>query len=391
MAINQADKAAGDQEKEKSPGAGAALAWYEIENAAEVPSPALLVYPERIRENIDAMVRIAGSPTRLRPHIKTHKTAEIIRMQLDRGITRFKCATIAEAELLGQCGAGDILLAYQPVGPDQERFLKLQAAFPNARFAALADHPETVAQMGKLAGESGSKIRLFLDLNTGMDRTGIPPGPEAEALYKKIAGHPALEACGLHAYDGHIRPTDPRERQAACDMAFAGVTRLKASLEAAGLPVPTVIAGGSPSFPMHAKRKGVELSPGTTLLWDARYQELFPEMPFKIAAVLLTRVISHPGPGTICLDLGHKAIAPEMDFPRVVLPALPSCRQSGQSEEHLVLSCGIGEPPAVGEVIYGFPMHICPTVAKYPELLVVQGHRVQSSWRVAARDYKLTI
>ncbi|WP_420592879.1 D-TA family PLP-dependent enzyme [Robiginitalea biformata] len=369
----------------------AAPAWYEIQNTREVPSPALLVYPERIRRNIDAMIRIAGSPDRLRPHIKTHKTAEIIQMQRERGIDRFKCATIAEAELLGSLGAGDILLAYQPVGPDQERFLRLQAAYPGVRFAALVDHEETLKALGELATSHNAQIRLYLDLNTGMDRTGIVPGAAAAALYRNIAAHPHLEACGLHAYDGHNRQTDTSERQTAADKAFEGVAKLRDQLVSEGLDVPAIIAGGSPSFPMHAYREGVELSPGTTLLWDARYQSLFPDMPFEIAAVLLTRVVSHPRPGIACLDLGHKAIAPEMDFPRVALPELPGCRQVGQSEEHLVLDCGEGAVPEIGQVLYGFPMHICPTVAKYPELLVVEDRQVRKAWKVAARDYKIKI
>lgn len=371
--------------------ASGAPRWYEIANAGEVPSPALLVYPDRIRKNIDTMIRIAGSPDRLRPHIKTHKTAEIIRMQMERGIDRFKCATIAEAELLGSLGAADILLAYQPVGPDQRRFLKLQATYPDSRFAALVDHGETLEALGELATAQQAHIRLFVDLNTGMDRTGIAPGAAAAALYRKIAEHPRLEACGLHAYDGHIRQTDTGERQAASDKAFEAVATLRDRLESEGMEVPAIIAGGSPSFPMHASREGVELSPGTTLLWDARYQSLFPDMPFEIAAVLLTRTVSHPRPATACLDLGHKAIAPEMEFPRVVLPDLPGCRQVGQSEEHLVLDCAGGGMPEIGQVLYGFPMHICPTVAKYPELLVVEDGKVQTAWKVAARDYKINI
>ncbi len=114
-------------------------------------------------------------------------------------------------------------------------------------------------------------------------------------------------------------------------------------------------------------------------------------MDFLPAAVLLTRVVSKPAPGKICLDLGHKAIAPEMDFPRVSLMGIEGCRQTGQSEEHLVLECDPGRTPDIGREVYGIPMHICPTVAKYPELVVVENRRVQGTWKVAARDYKLTI
>src|SRR5262245_5627838 len=100
-------------------------AWYWVSNADEIPSPALLVYPERIEENLDLMIMMSGGVQRLRPHIKTHKLAEVTQMQLDRGVTKFKCATIAEAEMAAACGAADVLLAYQPVGPNVERLLEL--------------------------------------------------------------------------------------------------------------------------------------------------------------------------------------------------------------------------------------------------------------------------
>jgi len=366
-------------------------AWYEVREVDNIPSPALLVYPERILHNIREMVRIAGGPARLRPHIKTHKTAEIIRMQQQAGIDRFKCATIAEAELLGQCGATDVLMAYQPVGPDPHRLLTLQQRFGQTRFSALADHPATLDRLESLARKRDTVFRLYLDLNTGMNRTGIIPGAQAADLYARMCESPYLEACGLHAYDGHIRHTDFGQRKAASDQAFEAVEALKASLESAGYRVPSIIAGGSPTFPVHALRPEVELSPGTTLLWDARYAELFPDMDFLPAAVLLSRVVSRPSPGTFCLDLGHKAIAPEMEFPRVSLFGWEQCRQSGQSEEHLVLECGDETPGEIGQPVYGIPMHICPTVAKYPELLVVEGGELSGQWRVAARDYKLTL
>ena len=107
--------------------------WFHVANGAEIPTPALLVYPDRIQENIRRMIRVAGGVKTLRPHMKTHKMPEVIRMQLEQGITRFKCATIAEAEMTAAAGAEDVLLAYQPVGPNVERFLELAAALPVRR------------------------------------------------------------------------------------------------------------------------------------------------------------------------------------------------------------------------------------------------------------------
>lgn len=363
--------------------------WYLVDAASKIDTPALLLYPERIRQNIEQMVQIAGTPDRLRPHVKTHKMAEIVRMQQAAGIRQFKCATLAEAELLARCGVADVLVAYPLTGTGPGRLAGLQKRYPETRFSTLVDHETTLEGLEKAAAKAGVGLGVFLDLNVGMDRTGIAPGPGAAALYHKMAGSPRLEPRGLHAYDGHLRNPDPEQRTRDCDQAFAPVARLAKGLREKGLQVDTIVAGGSPTFQIHARREGVQLSPGTTLLWDARYGQEFPEMPFEPAAVLLGRVISKPAPNTLCLDLGHKAVAAEMPFPRVWLPQIPDHRQVGQSEEHLVLQTGNAATFDIGTEVYAVPMHICPTVIKYPEALLVQGGKVTGSWKVAARDYHL--
>lgn len=365
--------------------------WYGLRTPQNVVSPNLLVYPERIEENIRLMIEMIGDVNRLRPHIKTHKTAEIIRMQMGHGIHKFKCATIAEAELLGMCGASDVLLAMQPVGANIKRYLELIRAFPSTLFSTLVDTKEILIQLSDLADQEKVRFSLFLDLNTGMNRTGIEPGKKALELYQIIWEKPGLRAAGLHAYDGHIRNESIEERKQVCDEAFGQVQKFKSQLIDQGMEVPVIVVGGSPSFPIHARREGVEASPGTTLLWDERYDSLFEDLEFLPAAVLFCRVVSKPTKNLICLDLGHKAIAPEMDFPRVRLLGHEGCEQIGQSEEHLVLHCPDPSLFQVGDPVYALPMHICPTVAKYPRLLVVEAGEITGSWEVAARNHKITI
>jgi D-serine deaminase-like pyridoxal phosphate-dependent protein len=365
--------------------------WYEIDSPEEIVSPSLLVYPDRIEENIRLMIKIIGDVNRLRPHIKTHKTAEIIEMQKQHGIQKFKCATIAEAELLAKCGARDILLAMQPVGANLNRFFKLIATYPNSEFSTIVDNKNSIDLISNIAASKNTTVRLFLDLNTGMNRTGIEPNETAVELFARITENPYLIACGLHAYDGHIRDTDIIQRKKACDAAFKLVTNLKNKIEASGVEVKTLVMGGSPSFPIHAKRANVETSPGTTLLWDERYGTSFSDMPFLPAAVLLTRIISKPKEGIVCLDLGHKAIAPEMDFPRVKIFGLEDAEQIGQSEEHLVLSYAKSENLKIGDVFYAIPMHICPTVAKYSKVLTVEKGKISGAWKIAARDHQMQI
>ncbi|HLT50622.1 MAG TPA: D-TA family PLP-dependent enzyme [Arenibacter sp.] len=365
--------------------------WYTINNTEDIITPCLVVYPERVEENIRTMIAMAGGAQYLRPHIKTHKMAEIVRLQRKHGIDKFKCATIPEAELLGTCGAKDILLAMQPVGANIERFFKLIAAYPESTFSTIVDNREIAGQLADTAQKKNLQVRLWLDINNGMDRTGIKPGQQALELYKWMHHNPHIIAVGLHVYDGHIRDKDLSERQKICDRDFIPVLDLKKSLEEAGITVPKIVAGGSPTFPVHLERQGVDASPGTILLWDAGYAAKFREMDFLPAAVLLTRVISRPKKHLVCFDLGHKWLAPEMNLPRVSFLEVEGCQQIGQSEEHLVVRCANENRFKVGDLAYAIPIHICPTVAKYDSVLTVVAGEVTGSWKVAARNQKINI
>jgi D-serine deaminase-like pyridoxal phosphate-dependent protein len=121
--------------------------WYKIENISKVDSPALVVYPERVKENIRQLKKMINDPQRLRPHIKTNKTREVAELMIKRGITKFKCATIAEAEMLGMSKAADVLLAYQPLGPKLARFIQIIQKYPSTAFSALVDNIAAANEM----------------------------------------------------------------------------------------------------------------------------------------------------------------------------------------------------------------------------------------------------
>ncbi|MCC7008834.1 MAG: D-TA family PLP-dependent enzyme [Acidobacteria bacterium] len=365
--------------------------WYAMADVERVASPALLVHPARVRENVARMVRIAGGPARLRPHVKTHKLPQVVGMQLAAGITKFKAATIAEAEMTAAAGAPDVLLAYQPVGPNVDRLLTLAAAYPDTTFAAVADDETAIGALSKAAQASGRTVRVFLDLDCGMHRTGIEPGPRAAELYRLIASQPGLSAAGFHAYDGHLHDRDLATRTANCDAAFAPIRRLRQELEADGLAVPSIVAGGTPTFPIHAAHTDVECSPGTSLFWDWGYTTKLPDMDFLPAALVVTRVVSRPGGTRLCLDLGHKAIASENPHPRVHLFGIEDARAVGHSEEHLVIETARAAELPVGAVVYGLPVHICPTVALYSEAVVVEDGRAVDRWPIAARARRLSV
>jgi D-serine deaminase-like pyridoxal phosphate-dependent protein len=365
--------------------------WYRITNEAEIASPAVLVYPDRIAENLRRMVAVAGDVRRLRPHVKTHKMPEVIRLCLAEGITRFKASTIAEAEMTAGAGGRDILLAYPVVGPTASRLVALVKRHPAVRFRAVVDSDRGLEDLERAAAEAGVKVDALLDLNVGMNRTGVVPGPEAIRLAKRIAGSSSLSFAGIHAYDGHLTDPDHAALVAKVEAAFASVWKLRDELAGLGLPASLVVAGGTPTFPILAARGDVELGAGTTVLWDFGQPITSPDLDFLNAAVLLTRVVSHPSPGRLCLDLGHKAVASEMLHPRVRIFGLEDATFPMHSEEHLVVETPRAEEFPVGTVLYALPRHVCPTVALHEHAIVVRDGCAAERWHVAARTRRITV
>ncbi|HVS96632.1 MAG TPA: D-TA family PLP-dependent enzyme [Puia sp.] len=371
------------------------MSWYTIKDIDLLDTPSLVVYPDRVRENIGRAIAMTGDPSRLRPHVKTHKSPEVTRLMIDAGITRFKCATIAEAEMLAEQGAADVLLAYQPIGPKAGRLVTLIGRYPGTRFSCLIDHPGAATAMAAIFSNAGFTVPVWMDINVGMNRTGIGPDEAALQLYQTATALKGITPVGLHAYDGHIRDTDPAVLQQQCDTAFASVLALRDRIAALlpGSPLLPIIAGGSPTFPVHARREpDIQCSPGTFVYWDKGYGDQFPGQPFRPAALVVTRVISRLADGRLCLDLGHKSIAAENELARRVsflngeglIPV-------AQSEEHLVVEAPAGHGYVVGAVFYGIPYHICPTVALYDRVYTIEEEKVSGEWRNVARDRKITI
>lgn len=365
--------------------------WYRVEEVQELPSPALLIYPDRVEENLERMLRTVGDVQCLRPHVKTNKMPEILRLMRARGITRFKCATIAETEMCAREGAPDVLLAYQPVGPAPHRLAALTRQFPTTKFSVIVDDPEVLSRLDRAAGESGRPWEVLVDIDCGQHRTGIEPDQRAVELYRQLQACSRLQPGGLHVYDGHLNDADAALRARKCEDSFAPAAALAKVLTEKGWPVPHIVAGGTPTFPFHARRQGVECSPGTCVFWDAGYSSKLKDLDYLHAAMVLTRVTSKPTSKRLCLDLGHKAIASENPHPRVIFPQLADARSVGHSEEHLVVETDQADQFRVGDCLYGIPWHICPTVALHAEAYAIQNHRLAGVWKVTARERRLTV
>jgi D-serine deaminase-like pyridoxal phosphate-dependent protein len=367
--------------------------WYALQQEEATDTPSLLVYPQRIRHNIaQALSWVGGKPSRLMPHVKTHKMGEVTAMMLEQGITRFKCATIAEAEMLGRQKAPHVVLAKPPVGTTGQRLVKLVEAYPETRFHALLEEEATAAHLASLAQQQQVTLGFYLDLNVGMDRTGIRPDGQAEATYAALCKLTGLLPSGLHAYDGHIGGGTPASRAEKAMAAMQAVYALQASLKQQGLPVGQLITGGTPTFGFHASHPDSICSPGTFALWDYAYGNLYPEYGFLPAACLVTRVISRPQPQIVCLDLGYKAVAAEKPLAsRAFFPDWPEALPLSHSEEHLTLQLPAEEKPGLGSLVYAIPYHICPTCALYEKVLTVEDGVLTGQWRVLARDRTIRI
>jgi D-serine deaminase-like pyridoxal phosphate-dependent protein len=370
-------------------------ACYRIDDTSKIFSPALLFYKELIVKNIELAVRMAGSASRLRPHAKTHKTREIIELELKAGITKHKCATIAEAEMLASTGVAEIFLAYNMVGPNCARLAELAMKFPQVRFAVTADDAQALEDLSKVLDAQGVTVDVLLDLDVGQHRTGMLPGAAAERLYERICSLPSIKPGGFHVYDGHQHQEDAAERKTAVLRALEPVLELRAALERRSLPVPRVICGGTPTFPIYAALDfpGLELAPGTFVLHDSGYGSRFNDLKgFTPAALLLTRVISKPTATRVTMDLGYKALASDPPAgKRCKLLDVPDYEAVLQNEEHFVIETPAAAHYRPGDVIYAVPTHVCPTVHVHREALVVENGRVTQKWEIVGRDRRLTI
>jgi D-serine deaminase-like pyridoxal phosphate-dependent protein len=358
--------------------------WFSIDHPERIDTPALLVYKDRIAWNIDTMMGMAKEPGRLVPHVKTHKMREVVEMQLEKGIRRFKCATIAEAEMLALAGAEGVLIAYQVNGPKLERYLALKKQYPGISWSSLVDNIESARAL-----DERGIFNIYIDIDNGMHRTGIAP-EKVLKLARAIHGLKNLKLLGLHVYDGHIRDADFEVRKKNVEQAMTPVRALAESLTKEG-PL-EIIAGGTPTFSVHVLHEDLLYSPGTCVLGDYGYGTQLKEQPFLPAAVLMTRVISRPEPGRITTDLGHKSVAAENPIDkRIFFLNLDDYKVVSQSEEHLVVQVPEGREPAVGTVLYGIPYHVCPSVALHDEARVIEHGKEVAVWPVIARKRRINI
>ncbi len=354
-------------------------ALYRIDGVERVRTPALAVYPEIVESNISITLGLVGDdPERLRPHVKTSKLAATMRRMLDRGIRHFKCATTLELATLCELGAADVLVAYPVVGANALRVREIAKQFPETRVSVLVESADELRHWVR------TDIGIFIDVNPGMDRTGIEQhrGQEIVDLAFRI-GDEGLAFRGLHYYDGHLSEKEPAERVACAHRGYDRLMGLLGEVQGPRTAVSEIITAGTPTLPASISYPGFSkltcahrVSPGTVVYGDCSSAAQLPnEYGYRPAALVVSTVVSHPTAGVVTCDAGHKTVSADAGIPTCAVLGQRDLEPLEPSEEHLPIAVPEGATaPAIGEILYLVPRHVCPTVNNFDHaLLVVKG------------------
>jgi D-serine deaminase-like pyridoxal phosphate-dependent protein len=370
-----------------------ALNDYLVRDASQIQTPALLLYPEWIDANIEAtLAEMGGDANRWRPHVKTTKSRSVISRLLEHGVTQFKCATTRELVMVCESGARDVLVAYPMVGANAARVAELAIAWPAVSISVLIEN-STEADYWH-----GKPLGLFIDVNPGMDRTGISQERAGEIV--ELARRCGSQFHGLHYYDGQIHTPALAERTAQAEYGYERLMQLVASLKAVRLSPPEVITSGTPALPCALGFKAFgddgfvhRVSPGTIVFNDltslAELGEIGELRRLRPAALVMTTVVSHPSPRRFTCDAGHKSVSADAGVPTCAVLGHPEWQPLKPSEEHLPIEVPAEEAlPEVGALLYLVPKHVCPTVNLFDEGLAIGGGEIQGIWRIDARGHE---
>ena len=361
-----------------------------LAEAARVLTPALLIDRDRVRHNIAITLHLLGGDTnRWRPHVKTAKLGYVMRMLIDAGVRQLKCATSLELRVACDAGANDVLVAYPLIGANAARVRQIARERRSVAISVLVEDESQVTQW------RGTSVSAFVDINPGMNRTGVPEDRTDSILRlcQAIASS-GLRFRGLHYYDGHLSKFGMTER---CRHAHLGYDRLMQIVDALathGIRAPEVITAGTPAFPCSLSFPRFSnagfihrVSPGTVVYCDTTsLAQLPPEYGYLPAAVVMTRVVSQPAPGMITCDAGHKTVSADAGVPTCVVLGHPGLEPLVPSEEHLPMRVAANAAvPAIGEFLYLVPRHVCPTVNNFDDAIIVSSGNLIAVERVSSR------
>jgi D-serine deaminase-like pyridoxal phosphate-dependent protein len=330
----------------------------------------------------------------LRPHFKTHKTAEVAQMQLAGGAVGITCAKLGEAEALVESGvADDIFIANQVVGP--LKTARLSALMERARMRVAVDSFEVTQGLNAAMAAADKTLDVIIEVNTGQARAGIlvdEVAPLAERIRDEL---PHIRVVGVMTHEGHAGAADDAAQlQQYADDAGRKIVAVAGMLRAAGFDISTVSVGSTPAAFVTTRTEGVtEMRPGTYVFQDNTIFRFGWHGPENCALRILATVTSRPAPDRAILDTGSKVLTMDpskwkagyghiVEYPDAIIENL--------SEEHgwVRLAGREGAPMqgmAIGEKVQIIPNHVCPTVNLTDELYLVRDDEVVAVWPVIAR------
>jgi D-serine deaminase-like pyridoxal phosphate-dependent protein len=373
----------------EAPAVPPALAACVGQPVVTIDTPAAVIDLDAMERNLARMAAFARTHgVRLRPHAKMHKSAALARLQMQAGAVGVCVQKTAEAEALAAAGVTDLYISNEVIDPAKLRRVAALARRLHAAGGQLAIAVDSLAGVARLAAafdlpsgaDAQALIDVFVDIDVGQGRCGVPPGETAVALAQAVAVQPALRFAGLQAYHGraqHLRSVV--ERREAIARAAHAAQDTRARIEAVGLAVPLVTGAGTGTFALETA-SGVwgELQAGSYLFMDADYAANAhdPAQPgFEHALFIKSQVISVQAAHAVC-DAGHKSHAIDSGLPVVhALPGLPALRFANGGDEHGILhpaEAG-GALPKRGETVWLIPGHCDPTVNLHDWLIGVRG------------------
>jgi len=356
----------------------------------ELDTPCMVVDESILHQNIAEMAAFAASVgVRLRPHMKTHKTPLIARLQIAAGAVGATCAKLGEADVfVEQGGVDDVLLAYPIVGPPKLR--RLASLMERAHVTVALDSREAGLAMAEAMAALDRVIDVYVEVNTGQDRAGARAGDEAVALALDLERLPALRVVGVMTHEGHAGSSAPDAIEAAALAAGRALVETASAIRAHGIELPHVSVGSTPSSPFTPTVPGItEMRPGTYVFNDNaafRHGRIGPE---RCAARIVATVVSRPAPDRAVLDAGSKTLAmdPSPSHPgHGYIVGHPEAVIARISEEHGVVVLPPDEAGFhVGDRYEIIPNHVCPTINLTDQLLLARDGQIIDLWPVAAR------
>ena len=351
----------------------------KAEIAGTYGTPAVVIDLDVVESNIarvQAMCDAAGIANR--PHIKTHKSPEIAKMQIAAGAKGITCQKLGEAEVMADAGIDDIFISYNLLGEQKTGRLGHLLARTQVRVAA--DNPVVVAGLSHAGEIAGRPLEVVVECDTGRKRAGVETPQEALSLAKQIAASPHLTFAGLMLYPPE---TKMPETQAFLDTVHAG-------LRDAGIPIGIVSSGGTPNLSNLFKLRGVtEHRAGTCIYNDRMVMQVGLAEEKDCALTVYSTVVSRAAPERGILDAGSKTLTPDpgrnLDGYGLILEH-PQARIAQFAEEHGFLDLSAcNERPEIGDVLRIIPNHVCVVVNMVDRVVVVRGHELIGDWPVAAR------